>query len=92
MQRVSNAIAELERVAGMPGAFDGDRKVMTAIQRLILETAIAESLDEHRTAIRAAHRTIGAPGDWGYGTPEGEAVRGLYDALNQSLREAAAAA
>lgn len=31
-----------------------------------------------RDAIDAVHRAFGAPGDWGYGTPKGEALFALY--------------
>lgn len=30
-------------------------------------------------AIHDAHRRLGAPGNWGYGTPEGDSLRWLYD-------------
>lgn len=52
-------------------------------------------MDLHRLAIRAArptcsellplidevYRRVGAPGDWGYGTPTGDAARWLYDTI-----------
>lgn len=31
--------------------------------------------------IRRVHRTLGAPGDFGYGTREGKALRALYGAF-----------
>lgn len=34
-------------------------------------------------AIRVVHKTVGAPGDYGYGTPKGDALKRLYDAHNE---------
>lgn len=31
-----------------------------------------------REFVRRCHAAFGAPGDWGYGTPLGDALRGLY--------------
>lgn len=47
---------------------------------LVLEAGCAEAnWDELRKTFGAAHRRLGAPGDFGYGTPCGDALRDVYD-------------
>lgn len=41
----------------------------------------ARAMREALEAIWAVHTAFGAPGDYGYGTREGEALRWLYDSL-----------
>jgi len=37
-------------------------------------------------SVRLAHRVLGAPGDFGYSTPEGCAMQDLYQAFNLLVR------
>lgn len=39
-------------------------------------------------AIDAVHKAFGAPGDWGYGTPKGDALFALYRCLTVTERVA----
>lgn len=39
---------------------------------------MAAAMQRADAAITALHRAFGAPGDYGYGTPKGEALYGLY--------------
>lgn len=41
-----------------------------------------EDWSELCLAFKAAYRYLGAPGDFGYGTPCGEALRSVYDRWN----------
>jgi hypothetical protein len=41
---------------------------------------------------KAAYRQLGAPGDFGYGTPAGQALKKLYDAWGEWLKSLPAAA
>jgi hypothetical protein len=43
------------------------------------ERAERERITDLLTAIHVVHRYVGAPGDWGYGCPTGDAARWLYD-------------
>ena len=45
------------------------------------------SVDECRQAFEAAYKALGAPGDFGYGSPEGKAMQRLYAAWNAALTE-----
>lgn len=59
---------------------------MTEAQRCLLVAV--------RDAIDAAHRAFGAPGDYGYGTPQGDALFELYKqraAVADALESAEAA-
>lgn len=38
-------------------------------------------------AVSDVHRTLGAPGDFGYGTPCGDALRAVYDRHNELCKE-----
>lgn len=42
-----------------------------------------ELLDRAITAIHAIYKAVGTPGDYGYDTPTGEALKGLYDLNNE---------
>lgn len=44
---------------------------------------LRELLTTARLAIYSVHKTFGAPGDYGYGTPQGDALKELYDAFNK---------
>jgi len=35
-------------------------------------------------AIEQVHQAFGAPGDWGYGTPKGDALMALYRARHEA--------
>jgi hypothetical protein len=39
--------------------------------------------DDLMQEVRTAHRQLGSPGDFGYGTPCGDALREVYDAYNE---------
>jgi len=58
-----------------------------ALGSVVLSAALEESPEEDAAAITRAigkaHRQLGAPGDFGYGTPCGDALRGLYDRHNE---------
>ncbi|WP_109046773.1 hypothetical protein ABNQ39_20875 [Azospirillum sp. A26] len=52
-----------------------------------------ELLVKAKDAIREVYKAVGSPGDFGYGTPQGAALRNLYDAYNEicaTLKERAA--
>ncbi len=42
----------------------------------------AEAIIAFQEATLRIHKAFGAPGDYGYGTPKGDALQGLYAALN----------
>lgn len=42
----------------------------------------ARALQEARDAIKAVRKAFGPAGDYGYGTPQGDALHWLYDSLN----------
>ena len=54
-----------------------------ALGHVVLSIAIEESAQDDAAeitrAIAKSHRQLGAPGDFGYGNPCGEALRALYD-------------
>lgn len=67
-----------------------EESVIRAFGKALSQTdGICQSLT---LAFRAVHQQIGAPGDWGYGTPEGDSLKSFYDAWNLSTSEAAQAA
>ena len=41
--------------------------------------------------VRISHRQLGAPGDFGYGTPEGDALSNLYQVYNDYVTTKTAA-
>lgn len=41
-----------------------------------------EDWDQLKLDFKAAYRYLGAPGDFGYGTPCGDALRAVYDTWN----------
>lgn len=43
------------------------------------------SADQLIVAVTGSHRVLGAPGDFGYGTPCGDALRRVYDLTNQLI-------
>jgi hypothetical protein len=52
-----------------------------------------KNLDEIRRLVREHHRSVlGAPGDFGYGTPCGDALRNLYDAMKADTKNNSTAA
>jgi hypothetical protein len=58
-------------------------RVTRAIGRLsAIDLYNVESRSHLVVCFQEAHRAIGAPGDWGYGEPEGDAVKAVYDAYN----------
>lgn len=44
-----------------------------------------ELLEKANKAILSVYKTIGTPGDYGYYTPKGEALRFLYDVNNEII-------
>lgn len=44
-----------------------------------------ESRDNVIASFQAAYKRLGSPGDFGYGTPCGDALRGLYKAYSDYL-------
>ena len=73
-----------------------------ALGSVVLSAALIDSPEpdavEITRAIGKAHKQLGTPGDFGYGTPCGDALRNLYDRhsevcrllMDQKDREAAA--
>ena len=81
------AITNLVTVARKSKKFNGrDQGAITLLHeaQMSAESAgtLLRSCEMLRDAIVAAHRRLGAPGDFGYGTKEGDALRSLYDACN----------
>jgi hypothetical protein len=46
-------------------------------------SAETELLERARAEILAVRKAFGAPGDYGYGTPQGKALKALYDLHNE---------
>jgi hypothetical protein len=68
----------------MSADWTGDQRefVKVALRATVPDpTAITDMSDSELCVIRnLIHRTFGAPGDWGYGTPLGAALKQLYQA------------
>ena len=58
-----------------------------SLGHVVLSAALADTPEsdavEMTKAIGKSHRQLGAPGDFGYGTPCGDALRTLYDRHNE---------
>lgn len=57
------------------------------LDRLVTRAAAGETIsrDELVEIRNRVYLTMGTPGDWGYGSPLGEALRKLYDAEFQDV-------
>lgn len=63
-------------------------KMALALRNLVQATDGSESPRQILDAFRDAYRACGAPGDFGYGTPFGDALKDLYNAWCESRRNA----
>ena len=45
---------------------------------------VGEALIGFQDAVMQVHTAFGAPGDYGYGSPRGDALQALYRALNRA--------
>lgn len=63
-----------------------------AVADLMTAASEATSVAECKAAFSSAYRVLGAPGDFGYDSPEGQAMQGVYQAWNKALQEAREAA
>jgi hypothetical protein len=79
------AVERLAAVAAKSREFKSREKDAAAL--LYSNVSFAASVDECKQAFNAAYRVLGAPGDFGYGTPEGDAMKGVYDSWNKALQE-----
>ena len=83
--RLCRAIERLRDAATEPGAFGGEQKVVGAIAALASSVPDWADLHDLKTAMAKAATVVGAVGDWGYSTPEGSALRAVYDAWRDVL-------
>lgn len=60
-----------------------------AIEDLAIAVVNGDSDAKLLEAVRTRHRYLGAPGDFGYHTPEGKSLKRLYDAAGAASRGAA---
>jgi hypothetical protein len=54
-------------------------------------SAVYDDLENLKVVFSEFHKQLGAPGDFGYGTPCGDALQTLYAAWNKLLKESPAA-
>ena len=50
----------------------------------IEQVSLPQAVIAFQDAITRIHKAFGAPGDYGYGTPKGDALQALYASLNQA--------
>lgn len=78
------ACAILDQVARTSKEF-GNRE-RTAAFELSQCAENAKHPSEMRESFRDAYRLLGAPGDFGYGSPEGDALQDVYSRWNAALQ------
>lgn len=88
-QTFRERVQELDRLRVSSKEFGPREKraITDLVTAVIQSDGVMQSL---RLAFAAAYKALGAPGDFGYGTPEGKALQRLYQAWNDALKEAAA--
>jgi hypothetical protein len=76
------SIDKLSQVALRSVEFN-DRQTAAVISLGMAAEVHRDAPDNLIQAVVDAHKVLGAPGDFGYGTPEGEAMRWVYDIGNR---------
>jgi len=65
---------------------DLSEKFWLSLRRLE-RSAESDELDALRAVFSEVHKQLGAPGDFGYGTPCGDALKTLYDSWNKLIKQ-----
>lgn len=83
--RLRHAAISLVEIARTSDSF-GDKERIAA-GRLIDALAVSDGLTQSmKVTFRMCYRILGAPGDWGYYSPEGQCLKDLYGCWNECLR------